>query len=50
MGLILDSSALIAAERRGSNARQVLSEIAGRKTGEDVALPVVTLIELCTCL
>jgi hypothetical protein len=30
VGLILDSSVLIAAERKGSNARQVLSEIAGR--------------------
>jgi tRNA(fMet)-specific endonuclease VapC len=46
MGLILDSSALIAAERKGSNVRQVLSEIAGRVAGEDVALSVVTLIEL----
>jgi tRNA(fMet)-specific endonuclease VapC len=46
MGLILDSSALIAAERKGGNARQVLSEIAGRTAGEDVALSVVTLIEL----
>jgi tRNA(fMet)-specific endonuclease VapC len=46
MGLILDSSVLIAAERKGSNARQVLSEIAGRAAGEEVALSVVTLIEL----
>jgi predicted nucleic acid-binding protein len=46
MGLILDSSVLIAAERKGSNARQVLSEIAGRAAGEDVAFSVVTLIEL----
>jgi predicted nucleic acid-binding protein len=37
---------LIAAERKGSNARQVLSEIAGRVAGEDVAFSVVTLIEL----
>jgi predicted nucleic acid-binding protein len=37
---------LIAAERKGSNARQVLSEIAGRAAGEDVAFSVVTLIEL----
>jgi hypothetical protein len=28
MGLILDSSVLIAAERQGENARQVLTEIA----------------------
>jgi predicted nucleic acid-binding protein len=46
MGLILDSSVLIAAERKESNARQVLSEIAGRAAGEDVAFSVVTLIEL----
>ena len=46
MGLILDSSVLIAAERKGSNARQVLTEIAGRAAGEDVAFSVVTLIEL----
>jgi predicted nucleic acid-binding protein len=46
MGLILDSSVLIAAERKGSNARQVLSEIAGRVAGEDVAFSVLTLIEL----
>ncbi len=46
MGLILDSSVLIAAERKGSNARQALSEIAQRAAGEDVALSVVTLMEL----
>jgi tRNA(fMet)-specific endonuclease VapC len=46
MGLILDSSVLIAAERKGRNARQTLSEIAQRAAGEDVALSVVTLIEL----
>ena len=46
MGLILDSSVLIAAERKGRNARQALGEIAQRAAGEDVALSVVTLIEL----
>ncbi len=46
MGLILDSSVLIAAEPKGSNARQVLSEIAGRAGGEEVAFSVVKLIEL----
>jgi tRNA(fMet)-specific endonuclease VapC len=46
MGLILDSSVLIAAERKGSNARKVLSEIAGQAAGEDAAFSVVTLIEL----
>ena len=46
MGLILDSSVLIAAERQGQNARQALTEIAVRAAGEDVAVSVVTLIEL----
>jgi predicted nucleic acid-binding protein len=46
MGLILDSSVLIAAERQGRNARQALAEIAVRAAGEDVAVSVVTLIEL----
>jgi predicted nucleic acid-binding protein len=46
MGLILDSSVLIAAERQGRNARQALAEIAVRAAGEDVAISVVTLIEM----
>ncbi|MHB8303994.1 MAG: PIN domain-containing protein [Acidobacteriaceae bacterium] len=46
MGLILDSSVLIAAERKGKNARNALAEIAIRAPGEDVAVSVVTLIEL----
>jgi len=46
MGLILDSSVLIAAERKGKNARQALAEIAVRAAGEDVALSVVTVLEL----
>jgi predicted nucleic acid-binding protein len=46
MGLILDSSVLIAAERQGRNARQALAEIAVRAASEDVAVSVVTLIEL----
>ena len=37
---------LIAAERTGTSARLALSEIARRAAGEDVALSVVTLIEL----
>jgi len=46
MGLILDSSVLITAERQGRNARQMLATIA-RTAGEtEVALSVVTLIEL----
>jgi predicted nucleic acid-binding protein len=46
VGLILDSSVLISSERNGKNARQALLEIAGRVAGEDVAISVVTLIEL----
>lgn len=46
MGLILDSSVLIAAERQGRNARQALAEIAVSAAGEDVAVSVDTLIEL----
>lgn len=46
MGLILDSSVLIGAERKGKNARLTLSEIARQVSDEDVALSVVTVIEL----
>jgi len=46
MGLILDSSILVAAERNGRNARHTLTEIAVRASGEEVAISVVTLIEL----
>jgi tRNA(fMet)-specific endonuclease VapC len=46
MGLILDSSVLIAAERQGQNARQVLASIAHTSQDTEVALSVVTLIEL----
>ena len=46
MGLILDSSVLITAERQGQNARQMLAAI-GRIAGNtDIAISVVTLIEL----
>jgi predicted nucleic acid-binding protein len=46
VGLIPDSSVLIAAERQGQNAQQALSAIALRAAGEDVAISVVTVIEL----
>jgi hypothetical protein len=36
MGLILDSSVLIAAERQGKNARQMLTVIAGKIGETDV--------------
>jgi predicted nucleic acid-binding protein len=46
MGLILDSSLLITAERQGRNARQILTEIAGRVGVTEIAVSVVTLLEL----
>jgi len=46
MGLILDSSILIPAERQGKNARQVMTEVGPRIGETAIALSVVTLIEL----
>ena|SRR5712692_5859305 len=46
MGLILDSSVLISAERQGKNARQMLTSIAGKIGETEVGISVVTLIEL----
>lgn len=46
MGLILDSSVLITAERQGQNARHVLAAISRRSGNTEIALSVVTLIEL----
>ena len=46
MGLILDSSVLIAAERQGKNARQVLTAIREHIGETEVGISVVTLIEL----
>jgi predicted nucleic acid-binding protein len=46
MGLILDSSVLIAAERQGKNARNVLTNIAAGIGETEVGISAVTLIEL----
>lgn len=46
MGLILDSSILIAAERQGKNARQMLAEIADQVGETEVGVSVITLMEL----
>ncbi len=46
MGLIFDSSVLIATERQGKNARQMLTAIAGKIGETDIGISVVTLIEL----
>src|ERR1035438_4132231 len=46
MGLILDSSVLITAEREGQNPRQRLAAISSKAGNTDIAVSVVTLIEL----
>lgn len=46
MGLVLDSTVFIAAERRGLNVRQTLAELAARFSGEPFAVSVITLMEL----
>src|SRR5258708_4134926 len=46
MGLILDSSVLISAERQGKNGRQMLTSIADKIGETEVGISVVTLIEL----
>ena len=46
MGLILDSSVLITAERQGQNARRMLTGIFDAAGDAEIAMSVVTLIEL----
>ncbi len=46
MGLVLDSSAAVAAERAGTNPRRMLENIALRTGDEEIAVSVVTLLEL----
>ncbi len=46
MGLILDSSAVIAGERRGQNAAELLSDLRAAFGGEAIALATVSVIEL----
>jgi predicted nucleic acid-binding protein len=46
MGVILDSSVLIAAERQDKNARQMLSAVVRKTGGTEVGLSVMTLLEL----
>lgn len=46
MGLILDSSVLIGAERDGRNARQMLTLLSDKTGNTDIAISVVTLVEL----
>ena len=46
MGVLLDSTVLIAAERAGQNPRQVIEEIASALEDAEATLSVVTIIEL----
>jgi predicted nucleic acid-binding protein len=46
MGLILDSSVLITGERQALNARQMLSALWNTVGDDEIAISVVTLIEL----
>ena len=45
MGLILDSSVVIAAERRGHTVRQILEQIKAAHGEIDIGLSVVTIAE-----
>ena len=46
MGLILDSSVVIAAERLGQTAYQMLEAISQQKQDPEIAISVVTVVEL----
>lgn len=46
MGVILDSSILIAAERRGQTVRQILEQVRASQGEIDIGLSVVTVAEL----
>jgi tRNA(fMet)-specific endonuclease VapC len=46
MGVILDSSVLVAAERKGNTAREILSAISSKLGDIETGLSVITLLEL----
>jgi tRNA(fMet)-specific endonuclease VapC len=46
MGVVLDSSVLIAGERRGESVRQILTRVRTAHWEVDSALSVVTIVEL----
>jgi tRNA(fMet)-specific endonuclease VapC len=46
MGVILDSSILVTAERQGNNARQMLAVVSSQFGNTEIALSVITLLEL----
>jgi len=43
---MLDSTAAVAAERQGKNARQLLETVALETGDQDIAISVVTVLEL----
>jgi tRNA(fMet)-specific endonuclease VapC len=46
LGLILDSSIIIAAERIGQTAYQMLEDLLGRMSDPEIAVSVVSVVEL----
>jgi predicted nucleic acid-binding protein len=46
VGIILDSSVIIAAERRGQSVRQILEQVQTSQGETEVGLSVVTVAEL----
>ncbi len=46
MGLVLDSSGAVAAEREGKNAKQLLQALASETDENAIAISVLTLLEL----
>lgn len=46
MGIILDSSVIIAAERRGHTVRQILEQVQASQGEIEIGLSVVTVAEL----
>ena len=46
MGIVLDSSILVTAERQGNNARQMMAAVSSHFGNTEIALSVITLLEL----
>lgn len=46
MGIVLDSSVIIAAERRGCTVREILEQVKAAQGETDIGLSVVTIAEL----
>ena len=46
MGIVLDSSVIIAAERRGRTVREILEQVQAARGDVEIGLSVVTIAEL----